>query len=119
MGLSLPCVPRRYLAFYSNGIVRPDYRNIEPENMATATDNMKVGAEGEERRIDDVGEKREMSDSELEATAIDYDGPEARRILSKIDWRLVPVLSLLYLVAFIDRSNSKASLRNRTESRAS
>jgi hypothetical protein len=92
--------------------VRPYYTNIDTENMVTATDNLKLGAEGQERRIDDVGEKREVSDSELEATAIDYDGPEARRILAKIDWRLVPVLSLLYLVAFIDRSNSKASLCN-------
>ncbi len=30
---------------------------------------------------------------------------EERRILKKVDFRLVPVLSLLYLVAFIDRSN--------------
>jgi len=30
---------------------------------------------------------------------------EERRILKKIDYRLVPILSLLYLVAFIDRSN--------------
>ncbi|KAJ4350423.1 uncharacterized protein N0V89_009044 [Didymosphaeria variabile] len=73
--------------------------------MATATDDVKVGGAGQDRKIDDVGEKREISDSELEATVIDYDGPEARRILAKVDWRLVPVLSLLYLVAFIDRSN--------------
>jgi len=30
---------------------------------------------------------------------------EGRRILRKVDVRLVPVLALLYLVAFIDRSN--------------
>lgn len=75
--------------------------------MAAATNEVNVGAGGQEKRIDDVVEKREVSDSELEATVIDYDGPEARRILAKVDWRLVPVLSLLYLVAFIDRSNSK------------
>lgn len=78
--------------------------------MATAADDVKVGIGGEGKQIEDVGEKKAGSDSELEANAIDFDGPEARRILNKVDWRLVPVLSLLYLVAFIDRSNSKASV---------
>ena len=35
----------------------------------------------------------------------DLPSEEARRILKKVDYRLVPLLSLLYLVAFIDRSN--------------
>ncbi|KAF2098495.1 MFS general substrate transporter [Rhizodiscina lignyota] len=30
---------------------------------------------------------------------------EARRILRKVDYRLVPLLGILYLVAFVDRSN--------------
>lgn len=30
---------------------------------------------------------------------------EERRILRKVDYRLVPLLALLYLVAFVDRSN--------------
>ena len=30
---------------------------------------------------------------------------EARRILRKVDYHLVPLLALLYLVAFVDRSN--------------
>lgn len=75
--------------------------------MATATNDVKVETESEERKIEKVVDKKEGSESELEANAIDYDGPEARRILNKVDWRLVPVLSLLYLVAFIDRSNSE------------
>lgn len=75
--------------------------------MTTATSDAKVETESEERKIEKVGDKKGGSESELEANAIDYDGPEARRILNKVDWRLVPVLSLLYLVAFIDRSNSK------------
>lgn len=32
---------------------------------------------------------------------------EARRILRKVDYHLVPLLGILYLVAFMDRSNSK------------
>jgi hypothetical protein len=31
---------------------------------------------------------------------------ERKRIIRKIDWTLVPLLTFLYLVAFIDRSNS-------------
>ncbi|KAF1966574.1 MFS general substrate transporter [Bimuria novae-zelandiae CBS 107.79] len=73
--------------------------------MAPTTEDVKLAPEEGEKKIEDVGEKREGSDSELEANAIDFDGPEARRILSKVDYRLVPVLALLYLVAFIDRSN--------------
>ena len=77
--------------------------------MATTKDELKIGTDGEDKKIEDVEDKKQGSDSELEANAIDFDGPEARRILSKVDYRLVPILSLLYLVAFIDRSNSKFS----------
>lgn len=57
--------------------------------------------------IEPVGEKKTSSDGELEAHHIDIHEAEAKRILKKVDFRLVPVLSLLYLVAFIDRSNSE------------
>ncbi len=36
---------------------------------------------------------------------VDLPPAEGRRILKKVDYHLVPLLSLLYLVAFIDRSN--------------
>lgn len=49
-------------------------------------------------------EKTSSSEHELEAQPID-DEAEASRILRKVDMRLVPLLSLLYLVSFIDRSN--------------
>jgi hypothetical protein len=32
---------------------------------------------------------------------------EEKRILKKVDYRLVPLLAFLYLIAFVDRSNSK------------
>jgi hypothetical protein len=35
---------------------------------------------------------------------------EETRILRKVDYRLVPILAFLYLVAFVDRSNSKFTL---------
>ncbi|KAF2716611.1 retrograde regulation protein 2 [Polychaeton citri CBS 116435] len=34
-----------------------------------------------------------------------YDDKEAKRILRKVDYRLVPMLTLLYLLAFLDRGN--------------
>jgi hypothetical protein len=34
---------------------------------------------------------------------------EQKRIMRKVDWRVVPLLTFLYLVSFIDRSNSRSS----------
>lgn len=34
-----------------------------------------------------------------------YHDKEVRRILRKVDYRLVPMLTLLYLLAFLDRGN--------------
>ncbi|KZM22328.1 transmembrane transport [Ascochyta rabiei] len=50
-------------------------------------------------------EKASTSSGELEAQHVEFDEAEANRVLRKVDYRLVPMLSLLYLVAFIDRSN--------------
>lgn len=36
-----------------------------------------------------------------------YSVDERKRILRKVDWRVVPLLSFLYLVSFIDRGNRK------------
>lgn len=72
-----------------------------------ATDDVKPVALDDDKMVEDVGEKPASSEVEIEAAHIEVDEKEARRILSKVDYRLVPVLALLYLVAFIDRSNSK------------
>jgi hypothetical protein len=34
-----------------------------------------------------------------------YDGKETKRILRKVDYRLLPMLTLLYVLAFLDRGN--------------
>ncbi|KAF2271751.1 MFS general substrate transporter [Westerdykella ornata] len=52
-----------------------------------------------------VEDKAVISDGEVEANHVEVSEAEARRILAKVDYRLVPMLALLYLVAFIDRSN--------------
>lgn len=64
-----------------------------------------------EQRVENVNdEKVSTSSGELEAQHVELDEAEASRVLRKVDYRLVPMLSLLYLVAFIDRSNSEAFL---------
>jgi MFS family permease len=44
----------------------------------------------------------------FENAMIELSEAERKRIIRKVDWRLVPLLTFLYLVAFIDRSNSKS-----------
>lgn len=72
-----------------------------------ATNDVKTDVLGDDKRVEDVAEKEPRLENEVEANAVEMGEKEARRILSKVDYRLVPVLSLLYLVAFIDRSNSR------------
>jgi hypothetical protein len=64
----------------------------------------------DDKKIEDTGdgEKKLSSDDEVEAF-VEVSDAEGRKILSKVDYRLVPILALLYLVAFLDRSNSKLS----------
>lgn len=35
----------------------------------------------------------------------EYHDKETQRVIRKVDWRLVPMLTSLYLLAFLDRSN--------------
>lgn len=55
-------------------------------------------------------EKTSISSGELETQRVELYEADANRVLRKVDYRLVPILSLLYLVAFIDRANSKLPL---------
>lgn len=41
----------------------------------------------------------------VESAVTDFDAVEHKRILRKIDWHLLPFVSLLYLLSFLDRSN--------------
>jgi hypothetical protein len=71
--------------------------------MATAMDRDKLSTE--QQHTENV-EKISDSSGELEAQNVVLEEKEAARVLRKVDMRLVPILTLLYLVAFIDRSNS-------------
>lgn len=76
--------------------------------MASHTDEKHDATINNELRTENVNaEKISTSSGELEAQHLELDEAEANRVLRKVDYRLVPMLSLLYLVAFIDRSNSK------------
>lgn len=73
--------------------------------MATNMDPDKLSVE--HKQTEDIAEKISHSSNsgKLEAQNVEYDEAEAARVLRKVDMRLVPMLALLYLVAFIDRSN--------------
>ena len=77
--------------------------------MATAMNEDKLA--DDHRRAENVAEKISnlSASDEIEAQDVELQEREAARVLRKVDMRLVPLLSLLYLVAFIDRSNSMYS----------
>lgn len=52
-------------------------------------------------------EKHKDIETVAEQTPPDLDQDEVKRILRKIDLRLLPVLTALYLMSFLDRSNSQ------------
>jgi hypothetical protein len=74
--------------------------------MATSGIDVKDASWDKEQRTENLAEKHSTSSGELEAQHVELDEAEANRVLRKVDYRLVPILALLYLVAFIDRSNS-------------
>lgn len=72
----------------------------------------------EELRLEDVNKEElvikagtsdiEIAKDEAEEVFVNsFSEEETSRILRKIDYRLIPILSVLYLLAFIDRSNSE------------
>jgi hypothetical protein len=82
--------------------------------VKTVIENMDY--KDEEKKIEHTGlhhESPEFTSGELVTldngatdVVINLPSEEQRRILRKVDMRLVPLLAFLYLVAFVDRSNS-------------
>jgi hypothetical protein len=85
--------------------------------MASATADIKHDPADSPRKTEYVAEKTSNSSAELEAQYEELDESESARVLRKVDMRLVPMLALLYLVAFIDRSNSKLDITGDTPDR--
>jgi hypothetical protein len=75
--------------------------------MASATADIKHDPAEAPSKTEYVADKTSNSSGEVEAQYLELDESESARVLRKVDMRLVPMLALLYLVAFIDRSNSK------------
>lgn len=63
----------------------------------------------EGQRTEDIYDV-EDSDRKSEEREIAYNDVETKRLLRKVDFRLLPVLTLLYLMSFLDRSNSTYGL---------
>lgn len=55
--------------------------------------------------VDDVLEPSDK-ESQPPTHEIEFNDAETKRLLQKVDWRLLPVLTALYLMSFLDRSNS-------------
>ncbi|CAH0057708.1 unnamed protein product [Clonostachys solani] len=59
----------------------------------------------EKEKIESVEDQLETAASDDNNELIQYDEKETKAILRKVDWRLIPMLTLLYVLSFIDRSN--------------
>lgn len=57
----------------------------------------------------DFIKKERPSIEQLETYQPSFTPEEQKKILRKVDWRLVPLLSFPYLVSFIDRGNCKST----------
>jgi len=56
------------------------------------------------RRTSNTGHDH-LADSREEAAEYEFDPVLVRRVKRKVDWRLTPVLALMYIINQIDRSN--------------
>lgn len=82
--------------------------NVSPESGMTRDDTVEHG-NSHALHTEDALAKGELATLDAGYTESDViaDLPPAEglRALRKVDYRLVPLLAVLYLVAFIDRSN--------------
>lgn len=75
--------------------------------LAMAEEKASVGNQDNISHCEMTGVKASGEDGTgLDARNIPrYDDPEVKRIMRKVDWRLLPPLTVLYLLSFMDRSN--------------
>ncbi|KFY96776.1 hypothetical protein V498_02474, partial [Pseudogymnoascus sp. VKM F-4517 (FW-2822)] len=86
------------------------FGTLRPPQLITPVLVIAAMSEKEEPIPVDEFEFKEAKDSEKTASldehaAIVYDEVESKRILRKVDQRLLPCLTLLYLLSFLDRGN--------------
>ena len=71
---------------------------------------------GQEEALHHEAKTEHVAITSEERVVQGFDAIETAKVLRKVDWRLLPVLSFLYLIAFIDRSNlGNASVAGLTE----
>jgi hypothetical protein len=59
----------------------------------------------EQRDAETIEEKYHIPMKAVLESQLDQDPKKVKRIMRKVDLRLIPILSLLYMWAFVDRSN--------------
>jgi hypothetical protein len=65
-------------------------------------------SELQERIGDSKGEEFNAGTTTASSTlapTLDYTEAEEKRLVRKLDWKLLPILTVLYLLSFLDRSN--------------
>lgn len=74
---------------------------INPDDKSSA-----IHLEGGSKRLEEAPDEETRLEM-LELAELQARFPEERRkkLIRKVDWRLVPVLALYYLLAWIDRGN--------------
>lgn len=73
--------------------------------MRASTDNAEYGDSGKEANGHHHERAARVLAVEEMGVAQQFEDVDTAKVLRKIDWRLLPVLSFLYLLAFLDRSN--------------
>lgn len=71
---------------------------------ATETPNIDLDEFGYEER-EFVGAQTTPARAEYEALLLRFGEDRTKKLIHKIDWRLMPALSVLYLVSYMDRTN--------------
>ena len=89
--------------------------SVDSESKSTATahveDTQRQAQLAEvitQRQYEDAEKLQEKYHIPLKAVLegqLEEDPQAVRKVMRKVDWRLVPMLSLLYMWAFIDRAN--------------
>ena len=72
--------------------------------MVTHSDNDEVDLEKEAAHAEVTHQNGNLT-AEESAFLAGFSEEQRKAVLRKVDWRLVPVLLILYLISFIDRAN--------------
>ncbi|PGH09905.1 hypothetical protein AJ80_07615 [Polytolypa hystricis UAMH7299] len=67
---------------------------------STASDELKAST-----CLEEMGEPQSQAVGQLNPKVFDYTPAQTKRLLRKIDLRLLPMLTILYVLSFMDRSN--------------